>query len=80
VGTRDASGAVLRREAGAVAHGTRVGPGAALSQWHAAPSELICVERWVLPPELPRAGLLLVVFGDFFLVASSCLTPSTGGF
>jgi hypothetical protein len=28
----------------------------------------------VLPPELPRAGLLLAAFGDFFLVASSCPT------
>jgi hypothetical protein len=26
----------------------------------------------VLPPELPRVGLLLVVSGNFFLVASSC--------
>jgi hypothetical protein len=28
----------------------------------------------VLPPELSRAGLLLVVSGDFFLVVSSCPT------
>jgi hypothetical protein len=38
------------------------------------PLELMYAGRWVLPPELPRAGLLLVVFSDFFLVASSCPT------
>jgi hypothetical protein len=39
-----------------------------------APPKLICAGRRVLPPELSRAGLLLAVSGDFFLVVSSCPT------
>jgi hypothetical protein len=31
----------------------------------------------VLPPELPRAGLLLAVSGDFFFVTSYCPTKNS---
>jgi hypothetical protein len=81
-GTRGAPGAALHRKAGTGAVGTRGTLGAAGSwepepRGHAAPSELPCTERRVLPPKLPRAGLLLVVSGDFFLVASYCPTKNS---
>jgi hypothetical protein len=44
---------------------------------HAAPPELPCAGRRVLAPELPQAGLLLVVSGDFFLVTSYCPTKNS---
>jgi hypothetical protein len=79
--TRGAPGAALSREVGTGVAVTRGTPGAALSRevgtgatvTHDAP-ELPCAGRRVLPPELPRAGLLLAASGDFFLVASYCPT------
>jgi hypothetical protein len=59
-------GAVLRGLGAALSR--EVGIGAT------APPQLPCAGRRVLPPELPRAGLLLTVSGDFFLVASYCPT------
>jgi hypothetical protein len=59
-------GAVLRGLGAALSR--EVGIGAM------APPQLPCAGRRVLPPELPRAGLLLTVSGDFFLVASYCPT------
>jgi hypothetical protein len=47
------------------------------AQRHVAPSELPCAGRRVLAPELPQAGLLLVVSGDFFLVTSYCPTKNS---
>jgi hypothetical protein len=41
------------------------------------PPELPYFGRRVLPPELPRAGLLLVVSDDFFLVTSYCPTKNS---
>jgi hypothetical protein len=52
-GTRGTTGAVLHREAGAGAHGTRAGFDATFSRCHAAAPELICARRRVLPSELP---------------------------
>jgi hypothetical protein len=49
-------------------------PGAAVTR--DAP-ELPCAGRRVLSPELPQAGLLLVVSGDFFFVASYCSTKNS---
>jgi hypothetical protein len=77
-------GAALSQEVGTRAVGARGapraamrGPGAALSQevrtgaavTHGAP-RAAHVERWVLPPELPRADLLLAISDDFFFVTS----------
>jgi hypothetical protein len=70
-------GVALSQKVGSGAAVTHGGPRAVLSRevgtgatvTHGA-AELPCVGRQVLPLELPRAGLLLVVSGDFFLVAS----------
>jgi hypothetical protein len=79
-GIRGAPGAALRREAGGGAQTTCGGPGAIPSQSHRDtrhPRSCPRAGRRVpeqrghaAAPELPRAGLLLVVSGDFFLVVT----------
>jgi hypothetical protein len=81
--THASPGAALSREVGIRAAGTRGTPGAALHGPGAALSRedtrcpQSCGPRHVAPPELPRAGLLLAVSGDLFLVASYRLTKKS---
>jgi hypothetical protein len=87
-GTRAVSGAALSREVGTGVAVTRGAPRAALRGPRATLSQEVGTGAVVTrgaprvalrreagaTPELPRAGPLLAVSGDFFLVASHCPT------